>query len=85
MAPRAHSLEPDPDAFAGNEDPARHGLLSAELLALQHVARGYTLAQIAHLTAATDAGGVVALLRRAAEALGAYDAVVAARERGLIV
>jgi hypothetical protein len=61
------------------------GITGEELLALQLAARGYSLAQIAHLTEAHDAGGAVALLRRAAEALGAADAVAEARRRGLIV
>ena len=59
--------------------------VARELLVLQLAARGYTLGQIARLTGEADGGGVVALLRRAAEALGAADAIAAAKRRGLIV
>jgi hypothetical protein len=65
--------------------PPTGPLTGPELVALQLVARGYPLGQIAPLVGARDAGGVVALLRRAAEALGSWDAVGEARRRRLIV
>ena len=82
MPPSAPDSESDPGS---GDDPARLTLTRDELLALQLVARGYTLAQIARQLGVRDAGGVVALLRRAAEALGATDAVAEAKRRGLLV
>jgi hypothetical protein len=79
----------DPGDDGGEGESRGAGAVSRlngqELLALQLAARGYTLEQIARLLDEADVDGVVALLRRAAEALGAADAIAEARARGLIV
>ena len=54
MPPDAPDSESDPES---GDDRARPHLTRDELLALQLVARGYTLAQIARQLGLRDAGG----------------------------
>ena len=76
---------PDP-APPEQADAAR--LTGRELLALQLLARGYSLRQLRTLLAAGRAGDAAALLQCAAEGLGVRTvpaAVAEAQRRGLIV